>query len=102
MGRAVDLLEQFHTAGYDHSVSVNISGLHLIGGDVVGELGGALAGHDIDRSRLNVELTESVLLTDPELAARRLAEIRELGDRTAHLRALRRIACTHRSCRLGA
>jgi EAL domain-containing protein (putative c-di-GMP-specific phosphodiesterase class I) len=60
-------------------VSVNISGLHLMGGEVVTELAALLDGTTFDRSRLRVELTESFLLDDPEVAAARLDEIRALG-----------------------
>lgn len=79
MGRAVDLLVEFERAGLDQTVSVNISGLHLIGGEVATELAALLAHTTFDRSRLRVELTESFLLDDPELAAARLDEIRDLG-----------------------
>ncbi|MFN8052416.1 MAG: EAL domain-containing protein [Acidimicrobiales bacterium] len=79
MGCACSLLEDLKAAGCDQSVSVNISGLHLIGGEVVAELRSLLEGTTFDRSKLRVELTESFLLSDPDLAARRLGEIRDLG-----------------------
>ena len=79
MGCACDLLGDLERSGNDQSVSVNISGLHLIGGEVASELEHMLDGTTFDRSRLRVELTESFLLSDPDMAARRLAEIRDLG-----------------------
>ena len=60
-------------------VSVNLSGLHLMGGEVANELAPMLAAGSFDPTRLKVELTESVLLSDPDLACDRLAEIRALG-----------------------
>lgn len=80
--RAVELAAELQAGGHRLHVSVNISGVHLLSGEVATQLAARLAERpDVDPSLLRIELTESELVTDPELAAERLTEIRRLGAR---------------------
>jgi diguanylate cyclase (GGDEF)-like protein len=64
-------------------VSINVSPLQLMAPDFVHDLLEALRARGIAPSRLEVELTESVLVDDPSLAARRIRELHEAGISTA-------------------
>ena len=59
-------------------LAVNISGRHLIEGDLLGNLSGALAATGANPSMLEFELTETHLLEDLEIATTTLNTIREL------------------------
>jgi len=58
-------------------VSVNFSGRHLNSQRIVDDVATALQRHDVARSRLVIEITETVLLDD--LAVEHLNELRRLG-----------------------
>jgi diguanylate cyclase (GGDEF)-like protein len=60
-------------------VSVNVSGAQLRDDRLVGRVADVLALHDLDGSKLALELTESVLMDDPEEAAATLGQLRKLG-----------------------
>jgi diguanylate cyclase (GGDEF)-like protein len=65
------------------TVAINVSGRHLLNGDVPAHLEAALAGSGVQPDRLTIELTETVLLTDLEGAASQLDAVRALGVRVA-------------------
>jgi diguanylate cyclase (GGDEF)-like protein/PAS domain S-box-containing protein len=79
MREACGLLEALQNANYDVTVAFNLSGLHLVAGTAAVDLWSTLAARHIDTSRLHVEITESFLLREPELAAARLFDLRTLG-----------------------
>jgi diguanylate cyclase (GGDEF)-like protein/PAS domain S-box-containing protein len=60
-------------------VSVNLSVAELQDRNMVEEVAEALKRSGLAPERLHVEVTESVLSTDPEAAARALARLRDLG-----------------------
>ena len=60
-------------------VSVNVSALQLMAPDFVASLVGHLRERRIDPGRVEIELTESVILEDLTLAAERLEELRAAG-----------------------
>jgi diguanylate cyclase (GGDEF)-like protein len=64
-------------------VSINISGRHLLSGLLSGHIRAALDETGIDPSRLSVEITETVLLTDLVAAAVELDAVRALGVKVA-------------------
>jgi len=64
-------------------ISVNLSAIQIARGDVPGMIAGALAAHGIGGERLTVELTESVIVHDPERAARVLQALKALDIRIA-------------------
>ncbi len=60
-------------------VSVNVSALKLVAPDFIPDLVAELAERSIDPARIEVELTESVLIKDPDLAAQHLHQLRSAG-----------------------
>jgi EAL domain-containing protein (putative c-di-GMP-specific phosphodiesterase class I) len=65
--------------GDDMSVSVNISAKQLSQTDLVGEIRDTLESMSLNGHRLKLEITESVIMENPELAAAILARVREMG-----------------------
>jgi diguanylate cyclase (GGDEF)-like protein len=72
-------------AGWDTdvSLSVNVSGRHLLDRRIVDDVRTVLEESGLDPSRLIVEITETVLVSDTALAADHLAALRGLGVRVA-------------------
>jgi EAL domain-containing protein (putative c-di-GMP-specific phosphodiesterase class I) len=60
-------------------MSVNLSGVQLHDDDIVQRVADALAINGLDGPSLCLELTESVVMDDPALAARALESMRRLG-----------------------
>jgi diguanylate cyclase (GGDEF)-like protein len=69
--------------GSDVSLSVNISGRHLLDRRVVDHVREVLDETGLDPSRLIVEITETVLVSDTDRASAHLETLRELGVRVA-------------------
>jgi EAL domain-containing protein (putative c-di-GMP-specific phosphodiesterase class I) len=64
-------------------MSVNVSAQQLARVDIVDEVRGALRSSGLDPSCLMLEITESLLISDVELAIDRLRALRELGVQVA-------------------
>jgi diguanylate cyclase (GGDEF)-like protein len=64
-------------------LAVNISGRHLIEGNLIADLDDALAATGADGNLLEIELTESQLLDDVERASSVLAAVRDRGVKVA-------------------
>ena len=62
-------------------VAVNISPLQVHSANLFPTIVNALAVNDIDPARLDLEITESVLMTDTDFALERLAQLKKLGVR---------------------
>jgi len=78
--RACQTLRQWHAAGLNHlNVAVNVSSLQLQRGDLADVVARVLAETGIDASLLELELTESVLMANPDHASRVLRDCRALG-----------------------
>ena len=64
-------------------VSVNVSAIQLVRDDVAAAVRGALATHAIGGERLMIELTESAIIGDPDLAMLVLSELKTMDTRVA-------------------
>ena len=60
-------------------VSVNVSPRQLMSGELVGHVRSALSRHGLPASALELEVTESLLVTDASHAYVQLSELRDLG-----------------------
>ncbi|WP_299486529.1 GGDEF domain-containing response regulator [Acaryochloris sp. IP29b_bin.137] len=60
-------------------ISVNLSGHHFSRPNLVDQVANILDDTGFDATRLKLEITESALIKNPELAAQRLSELRALG-----------------------
>jgi diguanylate cyclase (GGDEF)-like protein/PAS domain S-box-containing protein len=65
------------------TVGINLSVKQLFHSDIVGDVSSALAAAGLEAEALTLEITESVMMTDTELAVSRLKELRALGVRLA-------------------
>ncbi|HET8980084.1 MAG TPA: EAL domain-containing protein [Solirubrobacteraceae bacterium] len=65
------------------TVGINLSVKQLFGSDIVADVSTALAWADLEPAALTLEITESVMMTDTELAVAKLNELRALGVRLA-------------------
>jgi diguanylate cyclase (GGDEF)-like protein/PAS domain S-box-containing protein len=78
--QALAQLASWHAAGLDGlRVAVNLSTLQLLHGELVNEISAALAASGVPGECLELELTETLLMSNPEQAARTLAELKALG-----------------------
>ncbi|MCK4837292.1 MAG: EAL domain-containing protein [Desulfobulbaceae bacterium] len=76
------VLEQiaaWQTAGHDISVSVNLSAQDLLDPELPDVLAGLLAAHEVPASRLIVEITETAIIADPELALQVMFRLASMG-----------------------
>ncbi len=64
-------------------VAVNVSAVQFARADMIAEVGAALALSGLPAARLELEITESVLIGDSVLALKTLSRLRELGVRIA-------------------
>jgi diguanylate cyclase (GGDEF)-like protein len=80
---ACDQASRWLAQGYVAAVSVNVSARQLEHQSFVGDVERALFDAGLDPSRLTLELTETLLMRDPEASAKRLRELKKLGIRIA-------------------
>jgi diguanylate cyclase (GGDEF)-like protein len=66
-------------AGLAMGVSVNLSARDLLDLELADEVEELLARHGVDPGRLQLEITENTILTDPERVRATLSRLRELG-----------------------
>jgi diguanylate cyclase (GGDEF)-like protein/PAS domain S-box-containing protein len=71
------------TFGTPPTVGINLSVKQLFHNDIVADVSAALADAGLEPEALTLEITESVMMTDTDLAVSRLRELRALGLRLA-------------------
>jgi EAL domain-containing protein (putative c-di-GMP-specific phosphodiesterase class I) len=79
LNEALSQLQQWRWAGFDLSIAVNISPIQLTRGDLPRLIPELLKRFEIPGQLLELELTESVVMADPEASIAMLKEFRELG-----------------------
>ncbi len=72
-------LQQWHAQGWDIQVAVNLSAHNLTEPDLEPRLAALLESYDVPPSMLEVEITESAIMHDPERAAVVLRRIAAMG-----------------------
>lgn len=79
---ACEQLARWRAMGYaDLRVAINVSAQQLLVSDLTGIVSQALARYDLAGHDIELEITESVLMQDPERSIERLAALRKLGVR---------------------
>ncbi|MEM5517557.1 EAL domain-containing protein [Henriciella sp. AS95] len=74
-----EALSQARRLPKDMHIAVNISPLQIHSASLVTTIINALAANEIDPSRLELEITESVLMTDTEFTLDRLNQLKQIG-----------------------
>ena len=75
-------LARWHAMGLKHlKVAINLSAHQLLTPDLEDIVTGALRRHGLASGDIELEITESALIADPELAVERLTALRKLGIR---------------------
>jgi EAL domain-containing protein (putative c-di-GMP-specific phosphodiesterase class I) len=80
--QAVEMQQQFPSTP-PLTMAVNLSPRQLNQGDIVGDVRRAIRDSGIDPSTLVLEITESLMMADADLAIQRLEEMKGLGVRLA-------------------
>ncbi len=83
LDHALMQLAQWHTQGRKVFVAVNISARHLMDDSFPTQLQKLMAQHHINPQFLELELTESAIIADPERATQTLKRIHEMGVKIA-------------------
>jgi EAL domain-containing protein (putative c-di-GMP-specific phosphodiesterase class I) len=65
------------------TIGVNLSVKQLFHSDIISDVASALTAAELEPDALTLEITESVMMTDTQLAISRLNELRALGVRLA-------------------
>lgn len=76
---ALQQLKDWHNAGHEFSVSVNLSARNLVDENFIIILQDMLRKYDIQQGMLELEITETALMQDPETAINLLNQISDLG-----------------------
>ncbi|MBV8219502.1 MAG: EAL domain-containing protein, partial [Solirubrobacterales bacterium] len=81
--RQAKVLRERITGSTLPTIGINLSVKQLFHADIVADVANALAAAELEPEALTLEITESVMMTDTELAISRLMELRSLGVRLA-------------------
>jgi diguanylate cyclase (GGDEF)-like protein/PAS domain S-box-containing protein len=84
LARAMALLAEWRDDGMDHlRLAVNLSARQFSGGALLSRLDELLAEHAIDPARMELEITETAAMRDPENTRRLLLQLRARGFKLA-------------------
>ncbi len=72
-----------HPGGAPLTMAVNLSVKQLQNSDIVADVRDALESSGLEPAHLTLEITETVMMADSDLAVQRLQELKELGVRLA-------------------
>jgi diguanylate cyclase (GGDEF)-like protein len=83
LDRALEEVSRLHQRGHDLSVAVNLGPADLLDLGLPSEVERLLAKHDFSAERLEIEVSEDIVMTDVERTVDVLAGLRAIGVRTA-------------------
>ncbi len=72
-------VHQWHLEGFELTMAVNVSARSLLGPEIVERLGRILEDVRVPPGSLILEITESLMMVDPEWSERILAQLSDLG-----------------------
>jgi diguanylate cyclase (GGDEF)-like protein len=79
--RAVAECKGWRSEGRDLSVAVNLSVRDLLDLDLPGQVASVLTAHNLPAEALHLEITESMIMSDPDRALETVQHLRDLGVR---------------------
>ena len=79
--RAISDCTTWRTHGHDLAVAVNLSVRDLLDRDLPGHVSSILGTYNLTPERLHLEITESMIMSDPERALATVRRLRDLGVR---------------------
>jgi diguanylate cyclase (GGDEF)-like protein len=71
----------WHENGLDITIAVNLSVANLLDGELIDDIAGILAEEQVPASGLELEITESTVMTDPRRATAMLEQLSAMGLR---------------------
>jgi diguanylate cyclase (GGDEF)-like protein len=71
----------WHEQGLDITIAVNLSVANLLDGELIEDIAGILAEEQVPASGLELEITESTVMTDPRRATAMLEQLSAMGLR---------------------
>jgi diguanylate cyclase (GGDEF)-like protein len=83
LGAAIRQMGEWRRAGLDVELAVNLSALDILDPDLGDEILQMLRAHRVESAALLLEITESAVMRDPQLAARNMQLLRLAGVRFA-------------------
>ena len=83
LGAAIRQMGEWRRAGLDVELAVNLSALDILDPDLGDEIIQMLRTHRVESTALLLEITESAVMRDPQLAARNMQLLRIAGIRFA-------------------
>ncbi len=83
LGAAITQLGQWRKQGFETEVAINLSAADMTDPALVPNLLALLREHDVPTRQLILEVTESAIMNDPQLAAQAMQQLRSLGIRFA-------------------
>jgi diguanylate cyclase (GGDEF)-like protein len=83
LDRSIAQCAEWRAAGEDLTIAVNLSVRDLLDRELPGQIDCLLTEHGLAPEALELEITESMIVSDPERALRTVAGLRELGLRVA-------------------
>lgn len=79
LDRAIGQCARWRDSGQELSVAVNLSVRNLLDQDLADDIGSLLDRHSLPPDALQLEITESMIMTDTDSSLRTLVELSELG-----------------------
>jgi diguanylate cyclase (GGDEF)-like protein len=71
----------WHEEGFDITIAVNLSVANLLDANLIDDVAGILADEEVPASGLELEITESTIMTDPKRATAMLEQLAAMGVR---------------------